>query len=873
MLKLIRRLRYFLRQGPAEAELREEMELHRALKQEHLEASGALSHEAALASRCALGNTTLAREDARAVWIWPWFESIWQDVVYALRSLRREPAFTLVALVALGGAIGLNTSLFTTFNAFMWRSWPVRDPHRIVTLVDQNTRATFSLAERDHFARYSRTLSGFIATRCLDGLSEGCSLKLDDADVSVDFVTPNYFNVLGIGMSRGAGFTDHMNAAAAEPIAIISDRAWRARFGSAPDIVGRAIALDDIRFTIVGVAAPGFKGTTLDQKDLWIPIAAMPLLRPDHIFDDVKRTAAVSGRLSDGVTVEQARAELDALSRQFRADRGLSLVDVQLIEPTFFPNPSKRRNADGVFKLMLVAVLLVLALACANVGNLLLARSTARRREIAARLALGASRRRVVRQLLTESLLLSLAACFVGMCVAFVLPQALLARLAGQPLAIPLNPDAGILSFGLAIAMIACLAFGLAPALHASRAEISTALRERSAIPGTRIPLRALLLALQIAISIVLLVSGGLIVRGVRQATVQDPGFDIRSVSVVSFELPASFETARARSFALQVLANAPTVMPDRSLGFADVGPFMQADGMWTTARIPGAGRTRDDDAVMLEVSAGYFDALAIPIVAGRNFGPSDSKRDVILISESMAKRLWPNGSAVGRPILVGDSPKRATSQTGERQIIGVVKDANTYYGNVTSAFPTVYAPIAGRTVPRVIVRHLDPGLTQALAALAQRIEPRARLVVTTVSDSLDRRLAPSVVAAWAAGVLGLLAATLAGIGVFSVFAYAVEQRTAEVGIRLALGARPSQIVYALLASNSGSVVLGGTFGVAGALAASQVLRNQLHGLSPFDPIAYAGVAAVLTMIALAATVVPARRATRIDPIAALRCE
>jgi ABC-type antimicrobial peptide transport system permease subunit len=275
----------------------------------------------------------------------------------------------------------------------------------------------------------------------------------------------------------------------------------------------------------------------------------------------------------------------------------------------------------------------------------------------------------------------------------------------------------------------------------------------------------------------------------------------------------------------------------------------------------------------MVEVSAGYFDALRIPIVAGRNFEPSDSRRDVLVISESMARRLWPDGSAVGRTLELGESGKQGSSQTRERQVVGVVKEVNAYYGNVTSAFPTVYTPIAGRTIPRLIVRHLDPALTQAIAAFAHRIEPRSRLGVTSVAENLDRRLAPSVVAAWVAGVLGVLAAILAGIGVFSVFAYAVEQRTAEVGIRLALGARPSQIVYALLASNSGSVLLGGAFGIAGALAASQILRNQLHGLSPFDPIAYAGVAAVLAMIAFAATVVPARRATRIDPIAALRCE
>lgn len=273
MLKIARKIVHILGYRRADRDLVDEMEFHRALTQQHLEESGVPPLDAACASRRALGNTTLAREDARAVWIWPWLESLWQDVVYALRSLRREPAFTLVALVALGGAIGLNTSLFTTINAFLWRPWPVRDVGRVVTLIDQNGRASFTLAERDYFARNSKTLSALIATRCLDGLSEGCMLKLDDEDIRVDFVTPNYFRVLGIGMARGAGFPE--DSAPAEPIAILSDRAWRARFGADPEIVGRRITLDDVHFTVVGVAAPGFNGTSIDRKELWAPIGAM----------------------------------------------------------------------------------------------------------------------------------------------------------------------------------------------------------------------------------------------------------------------------------------------------------------------------------------------------------------------------------------------------------------------------------------------------------------------------------------------------------------------------------------------------------------------------------------------------------------------
>src|SRR6185436_4220860 len=249
------------------------------------------------------------------------------------------------AIVALGSAIGLNTSLFTTLNAFLWQPWPVKDAGRVVTLIDENGRATFTLAERDHFAAYGRTVSGVIATRCLDGLSEGCRLKLEDENVSVDFVTPNYFQVLGIGMARGAGFSADLKPDT--PVAVLSDRAWRVRFGGESSIVGRQITLDDVRFTVVGVAAPGFNGTSLDRKDLWIPIGAMPRLRPDYVFDDVKRAAAVSARLADGVTASQAASELNTLDRQFRKERGLDAHRVGLIATTFFPNPAKRRNADG----------------------------------------------------------------------------------------------------------------------------------------------------------------------------------------------------------------------------------------------------------------------------------------------------------------------------------------------------------------------------------------------------------------------------------------------------------------------------------------------------------------------------------------------
>src|SRR5262245_9933865 len=276
MNRLFRRVVYFLRQRRLDAELAEEMEFHRRERQARLEDSGVPAAEAERTSRRRLGNVTLAREDARGVWIAPSLDSVWQDVRQALVGLRRDPAFTLVASLALATAIGLNVGLFTAYDAFMWQPWPVADAARFVTMLDDRGRANFTLAEYDQFASHSRTLSGLVATRCLDGMSEGCSLDVDGQAISVDFVTAGYFDVLGIAMERGAGFGS--GTASGDPIAVVSDRAWRLRFGGAEDVIGRRIRLDGVLFTIVGVAAPGFSGTTLDRKDLWIPMAAMPHL-------------------------------------------------------------------------------------------------------------------------------------------------------------------------------------------------------------------------------------------------------------------------------------------------------------------------------------------------------------------------------------------------------------------------------------------------------------------------------------------------------------------------------------------------------------------------------------------------------------------
>ena len=380
MAKLFRRLFYLVRSERHARELDEEMEFHRS------KVGGPT-----------FGNTTLAREDARRVWIGVWVESVWQDLRYAVRSLRRDKAFTGVALGALGAAIGLNASLFATFNGIMLRPWPVPDPERVVMFAGPGGQTAYSIAEYAHVAAASRSFEGLIVSRCLDGVTSGCAVRMGDVEVNAAFVSRNYFDVLRIAVTRGAGF--HASPTpSGDALAVISDSAWRTRFSADPTIIGRVIRLDDVPFIVAGVAAPGFAGTQMERTDMWIPLDATPRLRPDLVVDDAKRFGVVSGRLAAGIPRAKAQAEVDTLSRQFHAAAGSDSGGVSLIDSTFLPGAGRRANANSVFALMLLAVTLVLGLACANVGNLLLARAAARRREVAVRLAIGASRTRLVRR-------------------------------------------------------------------------------------------------------------------------------------------------------------------------------------------------------------------------------------------------------------------------------------------------------------------------------------------------------------------------------------------------------------------------------------------------------------------------------------------
>lgn len=855
MAKLLRRLRYWLHRGKMDAELAEEMEFHRAMLADH---GGAPA---------VMGNTTLSREDARAVWIWPWLESLCQDAVYAFRTMRREPAFTVTALLALGSAIGLNTSLFTIFNAVALRPWPVHDASRVVMLSRfvREGGGDFGIAEYRYLAQYSRSFSGLFAVR------NGERVKIQDHLQQLTYVSGNYFRVLGVQLERGRGFLDQEDLTGApEAVVVISHELWQNRLGADPQIVGRNIRLDDIPFTVVGVTPADFTGTNPLRNDIWTPLSTRRLLRPNDpsvqswLTSPKSCCAPMAGRLAPGVTKTQAQAELAILIDQFRTHNQMDRQQPQIIASgtSWIDSPRKKRQVVPMILTLFFAVTLVLLLACANIGNLLLARAAARRQEIAVRLSLGGSRLRVIRQLLVESMLLAGAAAGLGLAMATVVPAAVFHRLAEEQ-AFHVAPDLNVLAYTIAIATLSCLAFGLAPALHGTRGGLSAALKAGAGSEGAqraRLPMRSVLLSVQVAISVILLANAGLLVRGMQRAQALDPGFDVQNSTVLSIDLPASQYTGpRTMELTRDLLAQLDHSADLPACGLA-LNPPLSNTNYSTSFQLPDRPGSPMLHIFSNEVSSGYVAAMRMRLLAGRNFVAEDTARNVVVINEAAAKRWWPGQSPLGRTILADEKM---------RQIVGVISDV--YTNDLSSIEAVIYFPITGRWgAPSVVVHDRGAASIDRVAAIVKEIEPRAQVRAEPLTASFSRKLQPSIYGSELAGFLGLLALAIASVGMYGVFAYVVGQRTREIGVRMALGAQPPQIVRLVLGSSARALVCGLGCGIGGAAGLSALLARALPGIDPLDPLAYFSVLLLLSAAVVLASVAPARRATRVDPVRAL---
>ena len=864
MGNLLRRLLYLIRLRRHSADLSEELETHQRMIQEEEIAFGLSAEDAHAAARRRLGNATLAREDARGIWLAAWISGLVQDLRYGARSLRAHPGFTMFALLALVLGTGLNTALFTFYNAVAFRPWPVRDPSRVVamtTFFPPNRRSGgFSVAEYRYLRDHSRTLAGAI-------LERGDDVDLDAAGgppLRAHFVSGNYFDVLGVSMARGRSFTP---AEDREAITVLSDATWKNRYGSDPGMIGRQIRVDGVPFTVIGVASADFTGTSQEPYALWIPLSALALARPGDptaqalLNDPHWCCSRMAGRLGPGVRREQAQAELTTLAAQFTAQLREPPHEVALTGTAILSQVSSNNNDKGnkflrVIPLLLGAVGAVLLLACANVSNLLLARAAARQREIAVRVAIGAGRARIIRQLLTESFLLAALAGALSLGLVTLVVSNI-----ETPGAMRLTPDRTVLAYTFGLAILSAAAFGLAPALRGTRISVSDAMKLQSSHASPRFPLRSVLLGFQVAVSAALLVAGGLLARSLYQAHFIDLGFQTAGLSAVTVDLTVnSYSQDGTRVFFDDLLSQVQQVAGSRPVGAAITPPL--GNSRWMTGlHLPDQPVAREDIVLDQWVNAGYFETLGISILAGRNFVPDDRAGGNILINEAMARHYWPGQSAVGQTILQGHD---------RRQVIGVVRDSQIYgLGPVDPTFfePYSASPRAGRRSVLIVPADLAP----AVSEIARRAEPRALTSIASLSNQVDAALQPARMGAAIAAGLGLLALLLATVGVYGVISYSVEQRRREIAVRTALGAGRAEILRLIAGSNARTILLGLGAGLGLSLAVSKALESFLYGVSRVDPLTYGGVLALLFAAGVAASVIPARRAARLDCLSELR--
>ena len=808
--------------------------------------------------------------------------NLWQDIRYGLRTLRKSPGFTLVALLTVALGIGANTALFSVVNAVLLRPLPVAGPEALVNVWGTNPQGgePRENASYPNFADWRAQQTVFAGVAAY--VNTFATLTGDDTPEALDglAVSPELFQTLGVRPALGRFFTAQETQADKAPV-VISQEFWRRRFGARADIVGQPVTLDGKPHTVVGVLPAGFKFPfdTVNAKDFWAPLDPADEMNTKRGVGYLR----VIARLKPGVTLTQAQAEMDTIAARLAAqypehDEGHGLHLVATYEDVI----------GGVRRPLLVllgAVGFVLLIACANVANLLLARATRRRREIAVRAALGASRWRVVRQLLTESLLLSLAGGAAGLLLALWGVDALRGALPEDvPRVREIALDGRVLVFTLGVAVLTGLVFGLAPALAATRMDVNEALKEGARGTGgwRRNRVRGFLVTAEVALSLMLLVGAGLLLKSFVRLREINPGFNPEHVLTFSVALPeARYENPaeQARFFRELLARTAAAPGVEASAGVFPL-PF-SGDHARGNFDIEGRAAENEGDspnALSYIISPDYLRALAVPLRRGRAFDERDTPNAsrVVLINETLARRYFAGQDPVGRHLIVASIADLAKPATCE--IVGVVGDVK-HDGLDAAPEAAYYLPYQQATLPfmTLVVRGAG-GNPAALVAgartsVAQLDKDLPVTDIKPMSDWLSASVAPRRFNMLLLGGFALLALCLAAVGIYGVMAYSVAQRTHEIGVRIALGAQTRDVLRLVVGQGMTLTLVGVAAGLLGALALTRVLATLLFGVTATDPLVFAGVTLLLALVALLACYIPARRAARVDPMIALRQE
>ena len=815
----------------------------------------------------------------------------WQDLRYAVRMLAKNPGFTAVAVVTLALGIGANTTIFSLANAILLRPMAGKNPGELVSVYTSDFSGppygSSSYPDyRDFRAQSQEVLTGLAA--CTPFPISWRSGERTEV-VFAELVSANYFGVLGVEPLRGRMFLPEEDAATPSgPVVVASHGFWQKRFGGDPNLVGQSVILNGLAYTVVGVAPPAFTGgLRVLQVDLWVPSVMQPQAMPgnDRLDNRGARSYMLFGRLRPGVTQQQAQTRFTVLAGQLQSaypdewtdlrkqGRRITLVE----ESRSRVPPQVFLPVTGFLGLLLAVVGAVLLIACANLASLLLARATARRKEVAIRLAMGAGRWRLVRQLLTESWVLSMLGGAAGLLVAAWVTGlvALFRPPVPVPIALDLRPDFRVLLFTFAAATLTTLAMGIAPALQATRGEITAALKETRIVGGgrRRWSLRNLLVAGQTAACLVLLIGAGLLLRSLQKAYSLDLGFDPDRMALLQFELKLlGVDEPRGRLLQEQIVERAGAIPGVRSAVLAEV-PLLGLEAQQRRGfEVEGyAPRTNEDlELHNNTVGPGYFAALGIRLLRGREFTPQDrtGAAPVVIVNEAFARRYWPGQNPLG---------KRLRSGRDRMEVISVAANAR-YVSFSDDSLPVVFQPLLQyySSSATLHVRTAGdpaaflPALRRELLQVEKNLPVMASL---TMWDNVGTSLLPARAAGVVFGVFGLLALVLAAVGIYGVTAYAVSQRTAEIGIRMAMGAGPREAVKLILRQGLRLWLWGAAVGLALAIGVTRFLSSLLYGVSALDPVAFAAVLVMLLAVAALACYVPARRAARVDPMTALRYE
>jgi predicted permease len=813
-----------------------------------------------------------------------------RDLKYAARMLVKAPGFTAVAILSLALGIGANTAIFSLINAVLLRPLPVSDPSSLVSVSQTDQRNPGNLPVSDLNFRDLRAQNTVFTDMAGFAFAQvNYSAGSEALPIPAQVVTSNYFSLLGAQPALGRGFLPEEETKATA-VAVVSQGFWERTLGSDPSIVGKTITLNRTPFTVVGVAPKNFSGTLLGGgPSVWVPRSMHLVVQPGFDWYDQRRGLFLFtfGRLKPGVTIEQAQANLRTvfgnLEQIYPVDnKGRSAVAVPLLEARLNPNGRGPNVVVQLSSVLMSVVGIVLLIACANIANLLLARAGKRRREVAIRLALGAKRMRLVRQLITESILLSICGGIAGLFVAYWSLSALVA--AKLPLPFPVDDsltiDPRVLAFTAALSILTGLLFGLVPALQASKPDVVPVLKNElvPAAAGRRgltalVTFRQALVMLQVALSLTALVAAGLFLRDLLHAQRIDPGFVTSGVLIANVNLGREgYTKERAELFYDQVVEKVAALPGVEGAALADGAPLA---GGFLRSVFPEGADTTTKDRILIQVSdvsPGYLRTIGIPLVQGRDFTRNDNETSpkVVIVNQTMAEQFWSGQDPIGRRFKFFGDDDYST-------VVGVARNAK-YNGVAEQPLPFIYLPLKQSFVPAATLHVRTSGDASGLAApvraAVRELDPTLTLFnVRTLEDQIQQSLQPQKMNVVLLTGFGLLALLLAAIGLYGVASYSVAQRTREIGVRMALGAPPASVLRLVLGNGMVLVAIGLAVGLVASYFVASALGALVVGINPHDPLTFAATPVLLGVVALLASYMPARRATRIDPLLALRTE